>query len=384
MNNSKPVAKLDIANHRYVIKPLDSRGQLSVGAALRAIKETHTSWRAIAEFCGIQKQSAIFKATYGRTNTADHQYLSNFLTISGDTAYFYDKNHQPATVNNPEVHPTISNKEDSITYVTAGVPAKVTTRVVIDDPIDRSMQMSITAKNGVIIGTGKLLTSNNTVTVYLRGNAARLNHMLQEIEFVGAGAGNGTVIITVDDLGGQAKSVVTATVNLKVAEGKTISTPVLNLPEEALAELNKSTVVDPSVTVADKDGKMIKLRISPFGCDILGFANYLGYIKPGEVRTIYGDPESINKDIAGMKVRAYQDNAQIGFELTCGNVKIRKYLVLTVIDGSTTDSSKKENVSTSTADSTTESDTDTKQDDSTKSAADTDSDKTIVGETSVE
>ena len=48
-----------------------------------------------------------------------------------------------------------------------------------------------------------------------------------------------------------------------------------------------------------------------------------------------GTPDIINADIAQMSVYAYQESAQIAYELVCNGTKIRKYLVLTVSSGET-------------------------------------------------
>lgn len=74
----------------------------------------------------------------------------------------------------------------------------------------------------------------------------------------------------------------------------------------------------------------MELRVSPFGCEVFGFAGLLGTIKQGEIRTIYGKSATINKDIANLVVRTNRADAQIGFELICGKTIIRKYVKFSV------------------------------------------------------
>lgn len=330
ISGKKPYAVLDAINHRYIIRNIGVTG-ITPGAALRAVKATHVSWRYIAEFFGLDRQSVAFKAAY-KSHAAEQAYLANFITVSGDQAFFYDKDHQPESVNNPKVHPTIVNNEPNGTKVTAKVPANITGRIVIKDPIDRSLRMTLTTTNGILNGTGKLYINPNGGSIVLRGNAARLTRYLREITFVGAAAGNGSIAITVNDLGGTADSIVQTSVNVVVQANKVDSVPELRVPTtKPTVVLNVKTVIEPPVTVADADKKLLKLKICPFGCDVLNFKNYIGYLKSGVTETVYGTPDYINEYLAQMQVRAYQTNAQVGFELSCGRYKVRKYLVTNVI-----------------------------------------------------
>lgn len=326
----KPVATLDTNNHRYVIRNLSIAGNITPSAALRAVKETHISWRQVAKFFGLPDQTTAFKAAYCTNKPTEFNHLQDLLTVAGDVAYFYDAEHQPASVDNPTVHPTITNNEPNLINVQAKVPVNVTSRIVVKDPLDRSLHMTITTTNGVLIGAGKLYTKNSTVE--LRGNAKRLNNYLAELQFVGTAAGNGNVSILVDDLSGKAEGLLDTEVNIKVKATKSPSIPTITVPDGPSVTLGKDTLIQPPVTVYDEDGKMLKLRVSPFGCDILGFKGFLGYIKPNEVKTIYGTHEFINDYISTMKMRAYQKDAQVGFELICGTYKTRKYLVATVTE----------------------------------------------------
>jgi len=325
----KPVATLDEINHRYVIHNLSIAGNISPSAALRAVKETHISWRRVAKFFGLSDQTTAFKAAYCTNKPTEFNHLQDLLTVAGGVAYFYDAAHQPASVSNPTVHPTIVNNEPNLINVKAKIPVNVTSRIVVKDPLDRSLHMTVTTTNGVLIGAGKLYTKNSTVE--LRGNAKRLNNYLCELQFVGTAAGRGSVNILIDDLSGKAEGLLDTDVTLEIEATKSPSIPTLTVPDGPTVTLGKDTLVQPPVTVFDEDGKMLKLRVSPFGCDILGFKNFSGYIKPNEVKTIYGTHQFINDYISTMQMRAYQNNAQVGFELICGNHKIRKYLVATVV-----------------------------------------------------
>ena len=90
-------AVLDEDNNRYILSPIPETG-ITIGDALRAIKSsTKTSWRKIATFCGLQNQTIAFKVAYVARKFEEKTTLSNFLVISGDKAYLYDKDHRPAS-----------------------------------------------------------------------------------------------------------------------------------------------------------------------------------------------------------------------------------------------------------------------------------------------
>lgn len=327
-NSKKSIAVLDKANNRYIIKPLDDDNKMPVGRAVRAIKATHTNWREIAKWCGLKKQSDAFKMAYANSDYKERVRLNKFIAISGDVAYFYDSEHQPAEIETPTIVPLITNRENTI-LATTGIPVKFATRVTISDSIDRSLEMILSVDSGSINDASNNLLVHAGSTVTIRGNARRLNEVLKDLVFVANKAEDTIITIRVNDFFNEP---VESTIAVEVVAGVVPSIPELNAPVGGTVVLNKSTLI-PTVTVADADNREMELRITPFGCDVLGLKNTLKFITNNfDVYTTRGTPADINADIAQMKVRAYQENVQVGFELVQGTTKIRKYLVLTATD----------------------------------------------------
>lgn len=327
----KPKARADFDNHRYIIEPLEYTGGMRIGTALKAIKETtHTTWRFIADYFGLSDQSEAFKLTYcNKPNDPSRDMLKQFLTIEDGVAYMYDKDHKPK--NAVASYIPIVKKDKSVGLkVYTNVPTKVTTRITFRDPLARKLTMSITPTNGYIVGITDLNICSPNTTYVVRGTVKTFNNLLRSIYFVGCDYGDASVVVTVrDDSTESSKGVVSATVKLTVLHNEQPSIPELTIPENVNIVLGADSPIT-GVNVNDKDNKIMELRVSPFGCEVFGFAGLLGTIKQGEIRTIYGKSATINKDIANLVVRTNRADAQIGFELICGKTIIRKYVKFSV------------------------------------------------------
>ena len=325
----KPKAREDFENHRYIIEPLESDGRMRVGTALQAIKTTHVTWRNIAEFFGLSDQSAAFKLAYvQKPMDPSREALKEFMTIENGVAYMYDKDHKPENASVPHIPVKLVNKSVELKTYT-NVPTKVTTRITLKDSIDRKLTMSITPTNGYIVGVTDLNMCNPGATYVVKGNAKTLNNLLHTIYFVGCNFGNAKVLVNVDDGAGKVNSISSAEVKLNVVASEQPSVPELTVPENINIVLGTDSPFE-GLSVADKDNKIMELRVSPFGCQVFGFAGLLGVLEPGKVRTVYGRAATINKDIANLVVRTNRNDAQIGVELICGRTIIRKYIKFTV------------------------------------------------------
>ena len=254
ITGNKVKAVLDEDNNRYILSPIPETG-ITIGDALRAIKSsTKTSWRKIATFCGLQNQTIAFKVAYVTRKFEEKTTLSNFLVISGDKAYLYDKDHRPASSNPTHIKATISKSSDSLIKVTEDIPTKVTSRVTIADPLNRVLKMTVTPENGYIIG--------------MNGTPKTLNSLLKSIHFVGVSAGDASIKIEIDDGEGLVSSVNTVSIDMKVLQGVNISVPEINLPESANIVAGVDTPLT-GITVSDADNKMLDLKITPFGCELM-------------------------------------------------------------------------------------------------------------------
>ena len=325
----KPKAREDFDNHRYIIEPLEFNGSMRIGTALKAIKETHTTWRDIADYFGLADQSEAFKLTYcNKPKDPRREMLKQFLVIEDGVAYMYDKDHKPENVTVPYTPVVIDNKSIHLTTYT-NVPTKVTARITLKDPLARKLTMSITPTNGYIVGVTDLGMCSPGATYVVKGTAKSLNNLLRSIYFVGCELGDAKVLVKVDDGNGKVVSIRTAEVNLTVAANEKPSIPELTVPENVNIVLGADSPIT-GVSVDDKDNKIMELRVSPFGCEVFGFAGLLGTIKQGDIRTVYGKSVTINKDVANLIVRTDRADAQIGFELVCGKTIIRKYIKFSV------------------------------------------------------
>lgn len=325
----KPKAREDFENHRYIIEPLEADGRMRVGTALQAIKSTHTTWRAIAEFFGLADQSEAFKLAYvQKPLDPSREALKEYMVISNGVAYMYDKEHKPENASTPHIPVRLINKSVELKTYT-NVPTKVTTRITLKDSIDRKLTMSITPTNGYIVGITDLNMCNPGATYVVKGTAKTLNNLLHSIYFVGCNFGNAKVLVQVNDGAGKVNSITSAEVKLNVVASEQPSVPELTIPENVNIVLGTDSPFT-GLTVSDKDNKIMELRVSPFGCQVFGFTGLLEVLKPGEVRTVYGRPATINNDIENLVVRTDREDAQIGVELICGRTIIRKYIKFNV------------------------------------------------------
>ena len=155
---------------------------------------------------------------------------------------------------------------------------------------------------------------------------------MKQIHFVSTDAKSGKIEITVDDKAGKVNSVSKTEVKLSITAAAKVSIPEVTVPETLAAKLNEYAKVDPAISVKDADGKIMELRIAPFGCEIAGFKSFLFPIKEGQTRSSGGVPENINAEIAKLEVRPVKANAFIGVELIYNNnkTKIRKNIALDV------------------------------------------------------
>ena len=155
---------------------------------------------------------------------------------------------------------------------------------------------------------------------------------MKQIHFVSTDAISGKIEITVDDKAGKVNSVSKTEVKLSITAAAKVSIPEVTVPETLAAKLNEYAKVDPAISVKDADGKIMELRIAPFGCEIAGFKSFLFPIKEGQTRSSGGVPENINAEIAKLEVRPVKANAFIGVELIYNNnkTKIRKNIALDV------------------------------------------------------
>ena len=329
-------AVLDAENFRYIISPLKPGNQMDVKTIFRTIKDsTLLKWREIADFAGLRSASLAFRVAYLNNIRPEVIALSEYMVIdvSGNCAYFYDHEHKPASVAAPYVGPTITNNEAASNTVTENIPAKLTSRVTITDPLNRQLILQLAPTNGYIIGLNDLNLCNPDTVYQITGSPKTLNSILRRIHFVACAAGTGQIIITVKDPKSDAvAAIATTTVACTITAAVVESIPTITPPEAPTVTLNKASSFDP-IKVADEDGKMLTVRITPFGCNLVNFKNYLGILEPGQVREIYGRPETINADLANVQVIALSENAQIAIELLCGKTRLLDYVVFTVDDG---------------------------------------------------
>ena len=333
--HGKYTETIDADNYRYIIKPLRNDKTLSIANALYAIKlSTHCSYKAIADFLGLKNANQVFKIIYVKSKRDIYVEASKFLAIDVDNecAYLYDKNHQPAIVVPPHIGPTLINNESALQTVTELVPASVTSRVQIKDVYDRQLVLTVKPTGGYILGIGDVNLCSPNATYQATGNKTALNKLLKQIHFVSTDAKSGKIEITVDDKAGKVNSVSKTEVKLSITAAAKVSIPEVTVPETLAAKLNEYAKVDPAISVKDADGKIMELRIAPFGCEIAGFKSFLFPIKEGLTRSSGGVPENINAEIAKLEVRPVKANAFIGVELIYNNnkTKIRKNIALDV------------------------------------------------------
>lgn len=333
MATVRPKAYYDPEQFRFVITPLFPRGVMPLHKAFVAIKNSkddmghHITWKDLAAFCGIT-QSEAFKVAYcsPSNNCAARKHLQPYLVIDVDrnVAYFYRRDKMPEGIKPIHIGPKLINTEGEQTIVEK-IPTKVISRVKVVYPYTDSLIMTLQPDNGYLLGVKDITLAQPNHTYVVAGSARTLTDMLTRIHFVATQAGDASVLITINDGSNQPGGIVSTTVRVKVAEGVSISVPELIVPENQKAILLEESSFD-SIQVKDEDQKFMQLRITPFGCKIINFANNIHPLLPGNVRNVYGRPDTINEDIAHLAIVPSQENAQIGLELICDTTKIRKYM----------------------------------------------------------
>jgi hypothetical protein len=338
----KPTAKFEPENHRYRIAPIPM-GKFTVGAALRAIKTTtHLRWREIAKFCGLSDQTTAFRIAYVSSDRPNpiRRALSEYLVVTlsdgnQPVAYLYDSEHKPTSVPAPHVAVTLNNHTRGALEITELVPKNLTSRVTIDDPLSRRLTMTIKPTNGYLLDSTDQALGIPETEIVASGTAKTLNARLRSINFVGTEPGDAKIDIVVDDHYGDTASIVSTSLNVHVLVGQAVSIPELTVPADGEVYAGEDTVI-PAATVADADGKLLEIRVTPFNCQVFGFAYNLDVIGANGVRVMAARPEIINQDLAALKVRVPADvtkkEAIIGYELRSGTTIIRKYTRLNIVE----------------------------------------------------
>ena len=319
--SSKQTAILDEDNFRYIIAPLKPGNVCTVPDALRAIKySTELHWREISEYFGLKNANRSFRLAYCQPKdkiSEDLDYLQDYLVIDTgeDQAYLYEKDHKPVAVIPPHVGPTITSGETGLTVV-AGTPELFATRVVIDDPLNRVLTMTVTPSGGYIVSDFDNVVPEAGDARSFTGYKKSLNHILKHLRFVGVGNGSASVNIAIDDREGDPASTSSVAVTITVNAAQEISTPTLTTPASVSSEINKYVELK-TVTVADTDNKVLAVRFSPFNCRLCGFASSIDIVGSGKTKVVTGLPEKLNAEIAKLIVMPLiVGDASLGVEMT--------------------------------------------------------------------
>lgn len=345
---AKLTAVLDPDNHRYIIAPLKPGNKMDVKTIFRTIKDsTLLTFAEMAEFSGLRNANAAFRVAYKTTHHDLITQLNEFMVIDvgENRAYLYDKDHKPASTPIPYTGPTLQNKEDADHAVTETVPAKITTRITVVDPLDRNLKLTLEPTGGYLLGLTGLNLSEPGMKYETHGHPSTLNKLLRKLHFVGTAAGAGSIKLTLTDPGSSEPTAsVNTTVNCTISAIEVPSIPSIKLPlSQQTVVLGEQTEID-AIEVVDDDGKLLNVRIVPFGCTIAGFKNYLGYIEPGQTRELAAVPEYINADLANLVVTATEPKAQIFIGLSCGKTHLQEYLNLNVQTNDEADEDEEEDV----------------------------------------
>ena len=318
---SKQTAILDVKNFRYVITPLKPGNVCTVPDALRAIiNSTELRWREISEYFGLKNANRSFRLAYCQPKdkiSEDLEYLQEYLVIdtNNNQAYLYDKEHKPAQVIPPHVGPTITSGEARLTVV-AGTPELFATRVVIDDPLNRVLMMTVTPSGGYIVSDFDNVVPDAGVARTFTGYKKSLNNILKHLRFVGVGNGSASVNIAIDDRESNVASTTSVAVSITVNAAKEISTPTLTVPASVNSEINKYVDLK-TITVADTDNKVLAVRFSPFNCQLYGFASSIDIVESGKTKVVTGLPAKLTEEFAKLIVMPLiVGDASLGVEMT--------------------------------------------------------------------
>lgn len=318
---SKQTAILDVENFRYVITPLKPGNVCTVPDALRAIiNSTELRWREISEYFGLKNANRSFRLAYCQPKdkiSEDLEYLQEYLVIdtNNNQAYLYEKEHKPVQVIPPHVGPTIVSGEARLTVV-AGTPELFATRVVIDDPLNRVLMMTVTPSGGYIVSDFDNVVPDAGVARTFTGYKKSLNNILKHLRFVGVGSGSASVNIAIDDREGNVASTTSVAVTITVTAAQEISTPTLTVPESVNSEINKYVDLK-SITVSDTDNKVLAVRFSPFNCQLCGFASSIDIVESGKTKVVTGLPDKLTEEFAKLIVMPLiVGDASLGVEMT--------------------------------------------------------------------
>ena len=318
---SKQTAILDVKNFRYVITPLKPGNVCTVPDALRAIiNSTELRWREISEYFGLKNANRSFRLAYCQPKdkiSEDLEYLQEYLVIdtNNNQAYLYDKEHKPAQVIPPHVGPTITSGEARLT-VAAGTPELFATRVVIDDPLNRVLMMTVTPSGGYIVSDFDNVVPDAGVARTFTGYKKSLNNILKHLRFVGVGNGSASVNIAIDDRESNVASTTSVAVTITVNAAQEISTPTLTVPASVNSEINKYVDLK-TITVADTDNKVLAVRFSPFNCQLHGFASSIDIVESGKTKVVTGLPAKLTEEFAKLIVMPLiVGDASLGVEMT--------------------------------------------------------------------
>lgn len=333
---SKQIAVLDTDNFRYIVSPLKPGNVITLQDVFKAIKNsTQLKWLEIAKFAGLSNANRAFRVAYLQKDREEMKALQAYLVVDAvsNCAYFYRHDHKPAQVIPPHVGPTIVSSEPATKNVVAGVPSLFATRVIVSDPLNRILTMTVTPTGGYIITNTSNIVYDTDVTYTLSGSAAALNKILDNLKFVGRGKGSSQVVIAVDDREGAGSSTASVTVKLNVTEGVQVSVPVLTVPSDGVTGKVKE-YTDLKISITDKDNKRLAVRFTPFNCQLFGFRSWAEILGPQETHVVNGVPDYITKDLAKLQVMPLAEKCSVGIEVRCGKHYELKYVNITATSAS--------------------------------------------------
>lgn len=335
ISGNRVSASLDTENHRIIVTPLKPGARMDVPTVLRAMKyKLKFTNKEIAEFSGLSSTHKVFRISFTNhiSSVIDEvKKLSEYLVIdvNKDCAYFYDSKHKPEDATAPHVGPVIINGEPKNMPVTERIPVAITTRVTIKDDLNRQLTMKMIPANGYLLGVNDASLAIPNETYVVSGSRSSLNALLRKMHFVPVKAGTGQITISVTDNEGFDNSTASTTVTVVIAAAAAVSVPTLTLPKPAAMTVGKDTALG-AITTADKDGKLLSLRVATFNCEVYGFKSFIGVLEAGKYRVTTGRPEVINEEVKNLVVRPLKTNAVVGVELLCGKSVIREYIRLEV------------------------------------------------------
>lgn len=326
----------DTDNFRYVLDLPEDNSIATVPYVLRSISyATNVTWKQIAQFCGLQSASAAFVAAFRSRPVREMKYLNKYLVLdtSEKKIYFYHKDHKPAGVEEVHIGPELINPITEFTVMNK-VPTKVLSRVSISAPDDAHLTLSLMPLGGYIFDEFDTRLAAPDMAHVVSGSARTLNKILRAVSFIATKSGTGEIMIKIDDGSGLVNGATSTAIRLTIKEIAEPSIPVLTLPEVGEGTINKQMDI-PAISITDEDNKIMQMKVQPFGCSVTGFATQLTEVTPGTFHMSYGTPANIVADLSELKVTPYQKTCSLGFELKCDSIVIRKYLMITAAEPTT-------------------------------------------------